>query len=258
MPAIKLHEQITFLRKQRGITQEALARSLGVTNQAVSKWESGQCCPDIQLLPELAQFFGVSIDSLLGHTPVASADDLLLTIRRHIDDLPSGDDYSDTYRLAAALHTIILSKEMLQGGNPGWDPDDAIEHARNAEWGYSCISAPELTTTMHRGAVFFSGNRNFTLTSTEARHLAATIKPFCDARNLQIAAALFQLTIHDEDAFASAASVAERCCLPEETVRSVLDTSLEPYLLRSDDLSSYRFAGMYLNLLPILSLCDFK
>lgn len=142
MPAIKLHEQIAFLRKQRGLTQEALARSLGVTNQAVSKWESGQCCPDIQLLPELAQFFGVSVDSLLGHTRVAPADDLLLTIRQHLDTLPSGEDYAAAYRLAAALHTIILSKEMLQGGNPGWDPDAAIEHAGNAEWGYSCISAP--------------------------------------------------------------------------------------------------------------------
>lgn len=111
---------------------------------------------------------------------------------------------------------------------------------------------------MHRGAVFFSSNRNFTLTSAEARHLAATIKPFCDARTLQIAVALFQLTIHDESAFASAASVASCCGLTTESVQSCLETSLAPYLLKSDDLTAYRFAGKYLNLLPILSLCDFK
>lgn len=41
MNIIKLHEQISFLRKQKGLTQEQLANALGVTNQSVSKWESG-------------------------------------------------------------------------------------------------------------------------------------------------------------------------------------------------------------------------
>ena len=40
---------------------------MGVTNQAVSKWEQGKCCPDIQYLPELADYFSVSIDDLFGH-----------------------------------------------------------------------------------------------------------------------------------------------------------------------------------------------
>lgn len=42
MSTIKISEQIAFLRKQKGLTQEELANILGVTNQAVSKWESGQ------------------------------------------------------------------------------------------------------------------------------------------------------------------------------------------------------------------------
>lgn len=66
MCSLKINEQITSFRKQKGVTQEELARALGVTNQAVSKWESGQCCPDIQLLPQLAGYFGVSVDMLLG------------------------------------------------------------------------------------------------------------------------------------------------------------------------------------------------
>ena len=44
---MKINEQIAALRKKKGITQESLAQVLGVTNQSVSKWESGQCCPDI-------------------------------------------------------------------------------------------------------------------------------------------------------------------------------------------------------------------
>lgn len=59
-------EKIAFYRKKENITQENLAQQLGVTNQAVSKWESDQCCPDIMLLPKLADIFGISIDTLFG------------------------------------------------------------------------------------------------------------------------------------------------------------------------------------------------
>ena len=61
MNMIKINEQISFLRHQKGITQEALARLLGVTNQTISKWESGQCCPDIQFLPQIADYFGAGL-----------------------------------------------------------------------------------------------------------------------------------------------------------------------------------------------------
>ena len=58
--------QIANLRKKCGLTQEGLAQKLGITNQAVSKWESEQCCPDVMLLPKLADTFGVSLDELFG------------------------------------------------------------------------------------------------------------------------------------------------------------------------------------------------
>ncbi len=56
-------------RKKMGMTQEALSQQLGVTNQAVSKWESEQSCPDIQLLPQIADIFGISIDELFDREP---------------------------------------------------------------------------------------------------------------------------------------------------------------------------------------------
>ena len=59
-------EIIVKYRKALGLTQEGLAQRLGVTNQTVSKWESGQSCPDIALLPQLADLFGITIDELFG------------------------------------------------------------------------------------------------------------------------------------------------------------------------------------------------
>jgi len=61
-----LGNKIAYYRKKLSITQDALAQKLGVTNQAVSKWESDQCCPDVMLLPKLADIFGITIDELFG------------------------------------------------------------------------------------------------------------------------------------------------------------------------------------------------
>ena len=65
---IQIGEQIKSLRHAHSMTQEQLAQKLGVSAQAVSKWESGINMPDIQLLPELSVIFGVSIDALFAMT----------------------------------------------------------------------------------------------------------------------------------------------------------------------------------------------
>lgn len=68
--------RISTGRKQLGLTQEQLAEQLGVTAQAVSKWENDQSCPDINTLPKLAAILGTTTDSLLGceKTPVQPTD----------------------------------------------------------------------------------------------------------------------------------------------------------------------------------------
>ena len=63
-------KRISDLRKGKGMTQEQLAQLLGVTPKAVSKWENDLSCPDISILPQLAEALGVTTDELLGRTPL--------------------------------------------------------------------------------------------------------------------------------------------------------------------------------------------
>lgn len=60
-------EQLKALRKEKQITQEVLADVLGVSYQSVSRWELGVCYPDMELLPSIANYFGVTIDQLLSN-----------------------------------------------------------------------------------------------------------------------------------------------------------------------------------------------
>lgn len=77
-------------RKRLNITQDALAQKLGVTNQAVSKWELDQACPDIQLLPILADIFGITMDELFGRENPGN-------LGNSVEGLPWQDD--DTLRI---------------------------------------------------------------------------------------------------------------------------------------------------------------
>lgn len=69
-----LGKRIVRCRKGLGLTQDALAEKLGVTAQAVSKWENDQSCPDITMLPKLAQVFSITTDELLGLAKQAAAE----------------------------------------------------------------------------------------------------------------------------------------------------------------------------------------
>ncbi|MDQ7092329.1 methyltransferase domain-containing protein [Desulfosporosinus sp. PR] len=63
----ELARNICRYRKEKGFTQEDLAKKLGITFQAVSKWETAQALPDSSLLPRLSQELGISIDKLFGY-----------------------------------------------------------------------------------------------------------------------------------------------------------------------------------------------
>ncbi len=80
---IYLGESIKRLRREQNLTQETLAEILGVTFQSVSKWERGESYPDITMLPEIAGFFGVSIDELMGVNKTQDEEELLKLLEEY-------------------------------------------------------------------------------------------------------------------------------------------------------------------------------
>lgn len=73
---LKMGEKLKKLRRSRDLTQEEVAAHLGISYQAISKWERGDGYPDITMLPALANYFDTSVDALLGMDEIASADRL--------------------------------------------------------------------------------------------------------------------------------------------------------------------------------------
>lgn len=87
MSKTTLGNKIASLRKENGWTQEELSEKLGVSPQAVSKWENDVSCPDITLLPEIARLFGVTTDCLLGCEPENAIQLMPQDKRKNLDEL---------------------------------------------------------------------------------------------------------------------------------------------------------------------------
>ena len=82
-----LGNRIAELRRAKNITQDEMAEKLNVTAQAVSKWENDLSCPDIMLLPKIAQMLSVTVDELLSDQPKKSVELVPEEKRKSIDDL---------------------------------------------------------------------------------------------------------------------------------------------------------------------------
>lgn len=130
-----LGKRISFHRKKLAMTQDQLADKLGVTAQAVSKWENDQSCPDIAILPRLAGIFGITTDELLGKAqeePVFDAE--VVRPGEDADAEPEGihiqkdgwDFRWDSGRRGAlgfALWVLLVGGLMLAGSMLDWTAD---------------------------------------------------------------------------------------------------------------------------------------
>lgn len=112
--------RIRALRATRHMTQEALAKELNITNQAVSKWEQNVTSPDISLLPEIAEVFGVSIDALFGREPPTTG--AYESRREELLTLYEASGAEDDFARAAEAYRAVLAD-----GRP--KPDDYSDYA---------------------------------------------------------------------------------------------------------------------------------
>lgn len=111
MDNLKLNDTICFYRKKQGLTQEELAVKLGVTNQSVSKWESAQCCPDISLIPKLADIFEISIDELFGIVP-------RMSMTKEVNDAEKDAVFSKAMKImkeSGTVSTSLLQRKLNIG-----------------------------------------------------------------------------------------------------------------------------------------------
>ncbi|MCD8023546.1 MAG: helix-turn-helix transcriptional regulator [Lachnospiraceae bacterium] len=92
-----ISENIARLRKERGLTQEQLGSLVGVSSQAVSKWEKGGA-PDVELLPLIADVLGVSLDGLFGRESIPGTDISQLIVR-YLQSFPIDRRIKEMYKL---------------------------------------------------------------------------------------------------------------------------------------------------------------
>lgn len=113
-----LGKRIALLRKEKELKQDELAQMLDVSPQAVSKWENDQTCPDISLLPKLAQILGVTVDELLSGKPQETPAVRLLpqeerkNIKEMILRLTVDSAAGDKVRINLPMALVQLALEM--------------------------------------------------------------------------------------------------------------------------------------------------
>ena len=118
-----LGKRIAALRKQKDLRQDDIAQLLDVSSQAVSKWENDQTCPDIGLLPKLAQILGVTTDELLSGKqelqevrvlPLEERKDIKDMLLRIIVDSSDGDKVRINLPMALVQIALDMGTEMPQ------------------------------------------------------------------------------------------------------------------------------------------------
>lgn len=121
-----LGQRIGLLRRQKGLKQDEIAEILNVTPQAVSKWENDQTCPDIGLLPQLANLLGITVDELLTGksnmpetrlVPVEERKDIKNMMLRMVVDSADGDKVRMNLPIAIVEAALDMGLNSGTGGS---------------------------------------------------------------------------------------------------------------------------------------------
>lgn len=136
MSELNIARQILEARHQKKVTQEELASYIGVSKAAVSKWESGISFPDITILPQLATYFNISIDELMGYEPQMTKEEIKKTYR-DLKKLFAEQSWDEAMKVCEELEKkyyscfpllLQLIVLYLNHGNLSSDPPKVYEH----------------------------------------------------------------------------------------------------------------------------------
>lgn len=129
---MNIGNKIKVLRKEKGVTQEELANNVGVSFQAVSKWENNIALPDITLLPILAEYFGVSMDELFDfslHEAEAEIKQIVNEAAELRENDPTKSRRILEYGMKKHPGNDILLNNLLYVLNYNENPDETIRIA---------------------------------------------------------------------------------------------------------------------------------
>lgn len=104
----KIGEVICSLRKQKGITQEELGKNIGISTQAVSKWECGGV-PDTELIPKIADYFEISIDSLFGRN-INNYSDVDIAVAKKIASYKPEERFEEILKFSWVFQNALFGK----------------------------------------------------------------------------------------------------------------------------------------------------
>lgn len=171
---IELGKQMKELRLRDKRTQEELAAALGVTAQAVSRWETGICYPDMELIPAVANYFGVSIDELFGYSNERSKKvDALVKKIKELNSKNNGKDvcvdecirlaregmaeFPGNEKIMLCLASVLYNAGYVRYGeyhltdDEGYDVFDTKRHKTYAEWQEAIKLYEKLLSTLDEG-----------------------------------------------------------------------------------------------------------
>ncbi len=141
-----LGKRIGMYRKEKGLKQDEMAEMLGVSPQAVSKWENDQTCPDISLLPQLSKILGVTVDELLSGKAETPAVRLVPEAeRKDVRDMMLRiiiEDGGDKVRVNLPVALIEVALEL------GMQMPQMTNH-----WALEKIDLAKIMELIHRGVM---------------------------------------------------------------------------------------------------------
>ena len=161
-PAIAIGANISQHRRELHLTQGDLARHLGVTKASVSKWETGQSYPDLELLPRIAVFFDTTVDELLGYSPQMSREDIkreCARLREAFATMPFDEahgqceklahDYYSCYPLLVQIAVLYLNHlDLVDGARRDGLAHEAVELCRRIRRNSSASADIRLATAV--------------------------------------------------------------------------------------------------------------